>query len=135
MTDSPLPSDIHYREMVEQALKYLREIYDKQIHGLEDRLKTFESSHQREHELLRLNTDRVAEAINEKFADANKWREENISRTAELQTKEGYEKEHSALVDRVNKIENWQSKIVGVGIVMMFLAGIAGAFIERAIVR
>lgn len=46
-------------------------------------------------------------------------------------TKSVYEEMHNAVIDRVTKLESWQARIVGAGVLLMALSGLIGAVVSH----
>lgn len=73
-------------------------------------------------DLVAKSLEHRLEALNALRADVLKDRELFITKDA-----------HRALEDRVDKLESWQARIVGAGIVLIALSGILGAIVTHLI--
>lgn len=78
--------------------------------------------------LVAASLEHRLETLNALRADVMKDREQFLPKTV-------YEEMHSALTDRISKIEAWQSRIVGAGILLMALSGLLGAVIEHLFLK
>jgi hypothetical protein len=71
----------------------------------------------------------ILEMIRERIAHLNALREAYERRDISFVKREAYDIAHEVLKNRVTKMENFQSKMVGIGITLIFFSGIFGAIV------
>lgn len=77
----------------------------------------------------------VAASLEHRLETLNALRADVLKDREQFLTKSVYEEMHNAVIDRVTKLESWQDRIVGAGIILMALAGILGAVIEHLFLK
>lgn len=79
-------------------------------------------------QLVAENLERRLDTLNALRADVLKDREQFL-------TKSVYDEMHSSLTHRVTKMESFQSRMIGAGILLMALSGIVGAVVEHLFLK
>lgn len=77
----------------------------------------------------------VAQSLEHRLETLNALRSDVLKDRDLFLSKSVYEEMHAALAERVNKLESWQARIVGAGIVLMGLSAILGAVISHLITK
>lgn len=107
-----MPSETQEEEMSEEHVT-LREFIERIMDEREKSVHNLASS--MEHRLS---------ALNELRADVVKDREQYI-------TKAVYDEKHTALYDRLIKVENFQSRMLGVGTMLVILSAVLGSLVAH----
>ena len=92
-----------------------------------------ESEHVTIREFIERVMDEREKALNIATTNLEKRLELLNELRGDVVTKSEYNATHYPMIDRVTKLENWQAKIVGGGILLMFLSGAIGAIVAHII--
>lgn len=74
-------------------------------------------------------------AMEHRLGKLNELRKEVIEDRAVYMRQDTYSAQHEPLLFRVNQLEIWQARLVGIGIVVVLISGLIGAVLERAFLR
>lgn len=78
--------------------------------------------------------DKLEGLLDKRLDEMNQFRAQIDKERTEYMTRQLYEDRHASLIERMNRMETWQSKLVGVGMGLMVLSGILGAVIVRVFI-
>jgi hypothetical protein len=73
----------------------------------------------------------LADSMEHRLSALNELRADVVRDRDQFVTKAVYDEKHASLYDRISKIENAQSRIIGIGIITMPLCGVLGAIIAH----
>lgn len=73
----------------------------------------------------------AAKVLQVHLDNLNHWKEETLREREKLVSKEFYLSQHQYLIDRMDRVEKLQSRMVGIGIAVVAGAGLVGAFLSH----
>ena len=111
-----MPNEIELREYIEHILEVREQLFLEKIETLNRVLE------EREKTLIL-----TAKALHEKVATLNELRED----VHKFVPRELWTESNAALVQRLNRLEAWQSKVLGFGSALILLAGLIGALVTQ----
>lgn len=77
----------------------------------------------------------AAKVLQVHLDNLNHWKEEALREREKLLSRELYVTEHEALTKKVELVEERMAKIVGIGIVLVVLAGLLGSFVGHILTK